>query len=59
MAVLWGGLNDQLRRVGTGLAAGEADRRAAGRCESYVVGAIASDQGGEIYTGPRSSTRAT
>lgn len=45
-------LNDQLRCVGTCLAARQTDRRAAGRRKGNVVGTVACDQGGEIDTGP-------
>lgn len=58
ISVLGHSLNDQLRRIGTGLA-GEADSCAAGSCERNAVGAIAGDQGSKIYTCPSSPIEGT
>src|SRR6266508_371856 len=53
----WGGLNNELRCICACLAAGKADRSAAGRCQSEVIGAISRHISGHVESDPNPCTK--
>ena len=52
-------LHNQLRRIGSRFAAGEADGGAAGRGDGEVVGAVACDVGSDVHGDPHTGANGT